>query len=148
MRVGTKGHLKSYEILTGRGSSDQYPPKCHGSLEDRAESWVWRVSAKYKTNVSGHGQWRCGEQPIPCPNTHFSSSYPIIPAPHFPPTLLTSPHVERFISEQFSSEAALTLHPPKSDHKATPIQKSLKTPQGQLTTTQKTITPHQSAGDP
>ena len=46
MRVGTKGHLKSYEILTGRGSSDQYPPKCHGSLEDRAESLGWRVSAK------------------------------------------------------------------------------------------------------
>ena len=84
------------------------------------------MSAKYKTNVSGHGQWRCGEQPIPCPNTHFSSSYPIIPAPHFPPTLLTSPHVERFISEQFSSEAALTLHPPKSDHKAKSHSKPLK----------------------
>ena len=84
------------------------------------------MSAKYKTNVSGHGQWRCGEQPIPCPNTHFSSSYPIIPAPHFPPTLLTSPHVERFISEQFRSEAALTLHPPKSDHKAKSHSKPLK----------------------
>ena len=81
--------------------------------------------------------------------THTSHPHILFfPAHHILPTLLTSPHVERFISEQFSSEAALTLHPPKSDHKATPIQKSLKTPQGQLTTTQKTITPHQSAGDP
>ena len=81
--------------------------------------------------------------------THTSHPHILsFPAHHILPTLLTSPHVERFISEQFSSEAALILHPPKSDHKATPIQKSYKTPQGQLTTTQKTITPHQSAGDP
>ena len=81
--------------------------------------------------------------------THTSHPHILFfPAHHILPILLTSPHVERFISEQFSSEAALTLYPPKTDHKVTPIQKSFKTHQGQLTTTQKTITPHQSAGDP
>ena len=149
MRVGTKGHLKSYEILTGRGSSDQYPPKCHGSLEDRAESLGWRACAKIEHTCVRFTVNGAAESSPSRVRTHTSHPHILFfPAHHILPILLTSPHVERFISEQFSSEAALTLYPPKTDHKVTPIQKSFKTPQGQLTTTKKTITPHQSAGDP
>ena len=101
----------------------------------------WRIGQR----VSVKGE--CGNIKHMCPvtvngaaesspsraRTHTSHPHILFfPAHHIVPILLTSPHVERFISKQFSSEAALTLHPPKSDQNTTPIQKSLKTPPGQL----------------
>ena len=115
-------------------------------IGQRVEGEEWVRNRKQMCPVTVNGAAESSPSRV---RTHTSHPHILFfPAHHILPILLTSPHVERFISEQFSSEAALTLYPPKTDHKVTPIQKSFKTHQGQLTTTQKTITPHQSAGDP
>ena len=67
------------------GSSDQYPQKCHGSLEDRAESLGWRASAKI-----GSKQLRdsvndiVGKQFIPSPGDFLVLTNPHLFVHSFP----------------------------------------------------------------
>ena len=69
--------LKSHKILTG--SRLQQP------ITTKRVMARWRIGQRVRVKsvcenkiYVGHGQWRCGEQPIPRPNTQFSIliSYP------------------------------------------------------------------------
>ena len=100
-------HKGTFEILCDTYGQELQQPisiSCHGLLEDRAEVTGWRVVGNKTEMCPAHGQWRCGEQPIPSPDTtsssssSSSSSHHIIPAHHLLTYLPHLPDAERLFS--------------------------------------------------